>query len=71
MPALELAEWARFQEDFGPLTVHERIDAIGQLIAYVVHASAGGNEPPERFALVWKKPWTDDAIGRWLEAMAN
>ena len=31
MSAWELAGWAKFEEDFGPLTLHERIDALLQV----------------------------------------
>lgn len=28
MGTREVGNWARFEEDFGPLTLHERIDAL-------------------------------------------
>jgi hypothetical protein len=73
MPALTLARWAEFESDFGPLTVHERIDAAAASIAYTVHASSGGKLPPEQFITRWKKPkrWTDDQLWMWLGAEAK
>jgi hypothetical protein len=73
MSAWDEAEWATFEEAFGPLTLHERIDAAAAHIAYAVHASAGGKLPPEQFVIRWGKPkrWTDDQIVSWLDAMAK
>jgi hypothetical protein len=70
VPARELTEWAMFEEEFGPLTVQERIDAMAAYVAYTVHASAGGKGNPADFELQWrtapKVPITD-----WLSAMAR
>jgi hypothetical protein len=73
LPALEVAAWAAFEAEFGPLTVHERIDAAIARIAYTVHASAGGTEPPDRFLMEWRrpKPWTDDQLWAWMDAVAK
>ena len=73
MSALAVARWAEFERDFGPLTVHERLDALFGSLAYTVHASAGGKEPPEKFRVKWHRPmrWDDEQLGKWLEAEAR
>jgi hypothetical protein len=73
MPALSIARWAEFEADFGPLTIQERIDAAIAHITYTVHATAGGKEPPEKFAPQWRRrmEWTDENIWRWLDAIAK
>lgn len=55
----ELIAWQEFEDDFGPLTIHERLDAV-------IHAQTG--EPVK-----WKRPvrWTDDMIWGWLGAEAR
>ena len=65
MPALELAYWAEFERDFGPLTVQERIDGLIRTTMV-----AGNMEPPLR---IWWKPvrWTDDQLFTWLDAEAR
>ena len=69
IPSLELTEWAKFEEEFGPLTMHERIDHAAAYVAYVVHASAGGQGKPEDFTFAWK-PKPDVDIFDWLAAVA-
>lgn len=59
MPALEVAHWRHFEETFGPLTVHERIDALIQ--------SHTGEKVQWRVV----KPLTDDQLWGWLDAMAR
>jgi hypothetical protein len=73
MPALEVASWAEFEADFGPITIHERLDAVIAYIAYTSHASAGGKEPPERFTPRWRRPmrWNTDQLLTWLGAEAK
>lgn len=69
----ELREWAAFEDDFGPLTIHERIDAAIARISYAVHAAAGGQMDPSAFVVKWRRPvrWDDATIWKWLEAEAN
>ena len=73
MSALEVASWAEFEGDFGPLTIHERLDAVIAHIAYTVHASAGGKEAPDKFKPRWHRPmkWNDDQLFAWLDAQAR
>lgn len=59
-----------FEEEFGPLTVQERIDAMAAHVAYIVHASAGGQGRPEEFALEWR-PARRMEMTDWLAAMAR
>ncbi len=69
----ELIEWGEFEAEFGPITAHERLDAVAAQIAYTVHASAGGKLPPEQFVIRWKRPepFTDVQMLTWLDAMAT
>ena len=73
MSAWELTEWAVFERDFGPLTPHERMDALLGRLAYVVHASAGGTERPENFQPQWStpKPLTGEGVANWFRAIAG
>ena len=55
----ELVHWAEFEADFGPYTIHERIDAL-------IQAHTG--EKPK-----WGRqvPMTEEQVPRWLHAVAN
>ena len=69
----ELLEWQTFEEEFGPITLHERVDGMAQMIAYTVHASAGGEATPDKFKPRWHKPrrWTDEELFAWLDVQAS
>jgi hypothetical protein len=69
----ELRDWLLFEEEFGPLTLHERIDAMSAHVAYVVHATAGGKLRPQDFVRRWevRKPLDDDGVVSYLHAMAR
>ena len=69
MGVRELLEWQAFEEDFGPVTLHERIDGAAQQIAYNVHVAAGGKEQPERFRMSWGTRRFDEVA--WLEGLAR
>lgn len=71
MSARELAEWARFEEDFGPLTLHERLDAMAGHIAYTVHATAGGSGRMSDFMPQWRSRRRSGDIIDWLAAVAT
>lgn len=72
MTVAELLDWQEFEEDFGPMTVHERIDAAAQMIAYTVHASAGGEASPDKFRLQWGGGHTTpENFFRWLGVVAT
>jgi hypothetical protein len=62
-----------FEREFGPLTMHERMDALIGQLCYVVHASAGGKASPREFMPRWRRPveWTDEQIWKWLDAEAK
>lgn len=51
MSALELSEWAGFERVFGPILIHERIDAAAALIAAVVANASGGKRRGKPFQL--------------------
>lgn len=38
----EMNRWAKFEQSFGPLTIHERIDNAAALICFVLNRSLGG-----------------------------
>jgi hypothetical protein len=73
MSAWDLTEWAVFERDFGPLTLHERMDALIGHLAYVVHSTAGGKGTPEQFVPQWKtpKPLTGEGVAAWFRAVAG
>ena len=54
MTTTELQEWVLFEREFGPLTVHERIDAAAELVGYVTHASHGGTGKLADFLPQWR-----------------
>lgn len=66
----ELIEWAVFEEDFGPLTLHERIDGAAAMIAYALHVSAGGKGDLKDFIPRWEREGKAH-ITDWLSAMAR
>ena len=72
MPALAVARWAEFEGDFGPLTLHERLDHLFGWLAYHIWNAAHGERAPD-FQVKWrqKKPLTDEDIWRWLGAMSS
>jgi hypothetical protein len=37
----EAVAWREFERGFGPITLHERIDAVGALIAHTVAKGSG------------------------------
>ena len=72
----ELYAWADFEADFGPFTIHERVDHAAAQIAYMVHAVAHDKDhqlPPEKFLVKWQRPepLTDEQIWAWLGALAK
>jgi hypothetical protein len=69
MSAREVEEWRYFEEEFGPLTVQERIDAMAAQVSYVAHASAGGKGKPEDFVPQWRAQ-RRMSITDWLHAKA-
>lgn len=59
MSALEVAHWAEFESDFGPITLHEHIDAM-------IQAQTG-----EKVKWIKQRPLTDAQLWGWLDAMAR
>lgn len=57
MPAAELAEWVAFEREFGPITLHERIDAAAAVIALHIH-----NSVPRRHG---KEYGVSDFLPKW------
>ena len=55
----EMVDWAEFEEGFGPLTIHERVDAL---------ISAQIGEPVKWQA---RKPLTDEGVRGFLHALAG
>lgn len=70
MGVREWREWVMFEEEFGPLTIQERIDAAAGLIAYTVHATAGGKAQLADFIPQWR-PQPKVEITEWLSAIAK
>ncbi len=79
MSTRELIEWEAFEEDFGPMTVHERIDAAVAILAHqqaLHHAAAQGVElhtPVTDFLPQWESETEGEGphITDWLSAMAK
>ena len=55
------------------MTVQERVDYAGALVAYVAHASAGGKGNLTDFFPRWRrpKPLVGDGVANWLRAIAR
>jgi hypothetical protein len=74
MPALSLARWAEFEGDFGPLTLHERLDALLGMVAFTI-ARAGGAKDAQAadFRPRWRRQrkLTDEDIWKWLGAVKS
>lgn len=58
VPAADIAEWVAFEREFGPITVHERIDVAAAIIASAVAATV----PRKRGARV---PSLSDFLPKW------
>ena len=71
LSAHELMEWAVFEEEYGPLTMGERIDHMAALVAFTAHATAGGKMTMDEFVPRWQRAQKvePDIIG-WLSARA-
>lgn len=64
-------EWETFEEEFGPLTLHERIDAG---IALLLHQQAllhGMKGDVEDFLPRWERAGTGADLADWLSMMAR
>jgi len=66
----ELIHWQTFEEDFGPITLQERVDAAMTAISYTTHASSGGKEPIGTFRPRWQSSKPVDMMA-WLRARAG
>ena len=55
----ELVEWREFEDGFGPLTLHERIDAL-------IQAQTG---EPVKWQV--RRPMTDEGVRGFLHALAG
>jgi hypothetical protein len=66
MPATELVEWEAFEDEFGPLLVHERIDWA---VAFLV-AQRAGSENVKDFLPQWEREGQVH-IADWLSAIAR
>ena len=54
MSTREMVAWSAFESDFGPLTLHERIDHAAALIAFTVWKAAGQKGRLEDFLPQWR-----------------
>jgi hypothetical protein len=73
----ELIEWGTFEEDFGPLTLHERIDAAVAILAHqqAVYHGTDAHTPVTEFQPRWQTEAQAEEEGPhivdWLSAMAR
>ncbi|HWP35192.1 MAG TPA: hypothetical protein VNM66_06320 [Thermodesulfobacteriota bacterium] len=69
MSAAELAAWAAFERRFGPLTVHERVDAAAALVAWSVARALGATraQDPGAFLPRWAEADGPEPPGQDLE----
>jgi hypothetical protein len=69
----QLVEWSVFEEDFGPLTVHERIDANAALISHaIVNALTNGQAGDVAdYGPRWESAEPKAHIVDWLSAIAT
>ena len=49
----EIVEWQTFEGEFGPVTLHERIDHAAALIAWAVFRAQGSEAEFEDFLPRW------------------
>jgi len=66
----ESVEWRLFEDEFGPITLHERIDAAAALIAHTVWKAAGQEGDIGDFMPTWQREGAASAVD-WLKAMAT
>lgn len=50
-----LLEWREFEANFGPLTIQERIDQAGAVVAWTVARCAGAEVDIKDFLPAWGK----------------
>jgi hypothetical protein len=68
---LELVHWHEFEQDFGPMTLHERIDVLGATIAYAIYVAHGGKDAqPRDFLPQWQSDRPVDEVA-WFRMMAK
>ena len=63
----QLVEWATFEEEFGPLTIHERLDWQMALRAY---EQTGKGEIADHLPQ-WRSGQAKAHFADWLSAMAR
>jgi hypothetical protein len=71
MPYRRLIEWQAFEEEFGPLTLHKRLDWAVALLTYSQAISNGYRGKPSDFLPEWESPKAVAHIADWLSAVAR
>ena len=75
MTGHDLAEWEAFERSFGPIVLHERIDASQAMASSVVARSHGakGDLRAQKFLPQWEggEPQTADEMVETLRRMAR
>lgn len=66
MSARELMEWSVFEETFGPLTLHERMDGAAAIIAFAHTGQGNVSDYMPR----WEKETKGNVID-WLSAISR
>jgi hypothetical protein len=66
----ELIEWEAFVEEFGPVTLHERLDSGFALLMQQQAAYHGDQRSVEEFLPRWEREGKAH-IADWLSAMAK
>jgi hypothetical protein len=71
MPYRELIEWETFLEEFGPVTLHERLDwSVAQLV-YAQAVQGGYKGSVSDFVAEWETDEPKAHIVDWLSAVAR
>jgi hypothetical protein len=73
MPYRRLIEWEAFEEEFGPLTLHRRIEAGFALMMQQQAAFHGIERPLDDFLPRWEWESGEEGphIADWLSAVAR
>jgi hypothetical protein len=73
MPAWEVMAWAVFEGEFGPLSLHQRMDWLIAQQTWAVFAAAGGKDfrgKVDDFVPDWRPPVRWESDTDWLKIMA-
>lgn len=70
MPASELVEWSLFEDEFGPITLQERVDIAAGMIGWRVAGEPKGTSV-EDFMPKWESGRNAPHVMDFLSALAR